>query len=822
MSAGMKYQLEWIVSWNGLPPSHVLDSVRPSTAQWRVSSSSPCKMENIALNFPYLSSLPFFSGTTVAFACQVVLMCTAWVVGICGFSLWWVVLGSVGWWLAVKGKTNATNMKKAFQAQQANDQKFVRDNIEHLPSWVFFPDQERCEWFNRMLYQLWPFLNQYLVDMIIGIMEPAVNSALPAVMKFKFERITMGDEAPRIGGIKVYKEHIARGEIVLDAEILYAGDAEVKARVGPGRIGFKEITIRGTMRIIFKPLVKQMPFIGGITAFFLNTPAVDFNLTDLADVMDIPGLSELMRKVVQDQINYFLVLPNKISIPLVSDLSRYDLKFIPPDGVLRIFVAEAENLVRADIGIIGKGKSDPYCVIRVGSQIFQTQVIKDNINPNWSEYFEAVVDQASGQSLDLEVFDKDQGNTDDFLGRLNVDIYTIAKEGTVDKWFRLEDCDTGNIRLRFYWMGLSADVNSLNSVIRETAMLSEKANLATCLLMVFIESAKSLPNVRKIAAEPAPYCIASTGKDQSFRTITVKRSYDPVWESQHSFLIHAPRNEVINFSIFDEKTTKRLGWTEMYIRELLEQAGSMEMSGSFRLQNSGNNSEIRLNMRLRLLRPISLAESVATQDVDPNLIRKATERDGQQGSGLSAPDFVHDGPVSAQEFKQQAPTVGQAQQIGGHSSFSDVSFPVDLNAESELRQRGGKQQSAAIKLTLRYGEATKNLIVLVSEVVQLSKIMANGNGGHYYVSMTLMPFKTKRRTHEVVGDVDEQHYDETVEFPIDNEILMKTAYLEVKIKAKSGAFAKDAVASVIVSLEPVIGMNSYTSWYDLVDADPSK
>ena len=31
-----------------------------------------------------------------------------------------------------------------------------------------------------------------------------------------------------------------------------------------------------------------MPFVGGITAFFLSTPAIDFNLTDLADVMNIP------------------------------------------------------------------------------------------------------------------------------------------------------------------------------------------------------------------------------------------------------------------------------------------------------------------------------------------------------------------------------------------------------------------------------------------------------------------------------------------------------------------------------------------------------
>lgn len=742
-------------------------------------------------------------------------MCLAWFVGRIHWSLWWIVLS----------KRKAAGTTAAYKALQVNDQKFIREVAgDFLPTWVYFPDQERAEWFNRMLVQLWPFMNKYLQDLIVSIMEPAVNSALPALMKFRFERITMGDEAPRVGGIKVYKEHIARGEIVLDAEVLYAGDCEVKARVGPGRIGFKEITLHGTMRIVFKPLVPSMPFVGGITAFFLSTPAIDFNLTDLADVMDIPGLSELMRKVVQEQVNYFLVLPNKISIPLVEDISRYDLKFIPPDGVLRIFVAEAAELRRADIGIVGKGKSDPYCIIRVGAQIFQTQVIKENINPNWSEYFEMVVDQASGQSIDIEVFDKDQGNDDDFLGRLNIDIYNIAKEGTVDKWFRLEDTDTGNIRLRFYWLGLSAESSSLNSVIRETAMISDRVNLATCLLMVFIDGAKSLPNVKKIAAEPFPYCIATTGKNQSYRTVTIKKTYDPVWESQHSFLIYDPKEEVINFSIFDEKTTKRLGWTELNIRKLLEQS-NMEMSGMFRLQNSGTASELRLNLRLRLLRPISLAEALGTAakvDVNPGLATAVVDKRLKTPMAESATPVGHE-TVSAKDFDEQVKSnISLAEPPAVDLRFtpkSDISFPVDLKAESNIPQSDAVQ-GAAIKLTLRFGEATKNLIVVVSEVCNLTKMTAGQNGSHhYYVSITSFPFKTKRRTKEFVGDPDKQSYEETLEFPVENEVLLKTAYLEVKIKTKTSAFNKDAVAQALVPLENVIGISSHTEWYSLEEPD---
>lgn len=107
--------------------------------------------ENIHLNFPLLSSLPFFSSTSVAFLCQIVVISLAWLVGRTSFSLWWVLIAALMWWLAVRSKTKAEDMRRAYDALQNNDQKFVRDRVELLPSWVFFPDTERAEWFNRML-----------------------------------------------------------------------------------------------------------------------------------------------------------------------------------------------------------------------------------------------------------------------------------------------------------------------------------------------------------------------------------------------------------------------------------------------------------------------------------------------------------------------------------------------------------------------------------------------------------------------------------------------------------------------------------------------
>lgn len=59
-------------------------------------------------------------------------------------------------------------------------------------------------------------------------------------------------------------------------------------------------------------------------------------------------------------------------------------------GVLRVHFIEAQDLQGKDTYLKGlvKGKSDPYGVIRVGNQIFQSKVIKENLSPKWNEVYE--------------------------------------------------------------------------------------------------------------------------------------------------------------------------------------------------------------------------------------------------------------------------------------------------------------------------------------------------------------------------------------------------------------------------------------------------
>lgn len=51
-------------------------------------------------------------------------------------------------------------------------------------------------------------------------------------------------------------------------------------------------------------------------------------------------------------------------------------------------MVEAKNLMKKDISVLGKGKSDPYCIVTVGAQQFKTKTIDNNCNPKWDYWCE--------------------------------------------------------------------------------------------------------------------------------------------------------------------------------------------------------------------------------------------------------------------------------------------------------------------------------------------------------------------------------------------------------------------------------------------------
>jgi Synaptotagmin-like mitochondrial-lipid-binding domain len=56
----------------------------------------------------------------------------------------------------------------------------------------------------------------------------------------------------------------------------------------PGEEG--AFQFKGKLRVVLKPLIPRPPLAGSVAAYFLDSPSIDFNLTGMGELVELPGL----------------------------------------------------------------------------------------------------------------------------------------------------------------------------------------------------------------------------------------------------------------------------------------------------------------------------------------------------------------------------------------------------------------------------------------------------------------------------------------------------------------------------------------------------
>ena len=145
---------------------------------------------------------------------------------------------------------------------------------------------------------------------------------LEKVSGFKIEKICLGCMPAQIKGIKVYdnnknknqKDDILNDEIIMDCDVSYHGDAIVQFTMHSMNAEIKNISFRGTARIVLKPLIDTFPFIFGVELTFLKMPLLDYNLGGIGTFGDIPVVSKIIRDIVENELKARVLWPNRIKI----------------------------------------------------------------------------------------------------------------------------------------------------------------------------------------------------------------------------------------------------------------------------------------------------------------------------------------------------------------------------------------------------------------------------------------------------------------------------------------------------------------------------
>ncbi|ESN94049.1 extended synaptotagmin-like protein 2a [Helobdella robusta] len=288
-----------------------------------------------------------------------------WCWGYLGMSVAWIFV-LLFFHIVSEEVTKQIKSKRRYALQAMCSEKgaiLSRVDKSHA-SWIYFPEVERAEWLNKMVKQLWPVIAEYVENLIVTTIQDSIQGYMPANLGvFKFNNVDMGDIPIRIEGVKVYTDVNKQDEIIVDVNVRYAGDANIKCTVKGINFGIKSLRIYGNLRCVINPLISDVPIIGGLTVFFLNCPEVTFDMTAAANILDLPVIKKTIKDIVCNVLSDLCVLPRRIPIALHGSVDSTMIKYPPPEGLVIIHMVECKALKSADINIIGKGKSDPYCTI---------------------------------------------------------------------------------------------------------------------------------------------------------------------------------------------------------------------------------------------------------------------------------------------------------------------------------------------------------------------------------------------------------------------------------------------------------------------------
>lgn len=747
------------------------------------------------------------------------------IVYLAGYMNW-----SIAWFigpvvlLVIRDQWKKTSDRKRSIAKAtalSSEQEVVLARLDDLPAWVFFPDVERAEWLNRIIKQVWPNVNQYVRELVRDAIQPALRESLEKykLTGFKFERIILGTVPFRIGGVKVYEKNIDRNEIVMDLDIFYAGDCDITFHLKGMKGGIRDFQLHGMLRVVMKPLITSIPLVGGLQVFFLNNPDIDFDLVGIADVLDMPGLSDILRRIVVETVASMMVLPNKFPIKLSEEVEAVELKAPEPEGILRVHVFEASHLMKKDISVLGKGKSDPYAVVTVGAQEFKTKVIDNTVDPKWDYWCEFQILESNGQQLYIHVLDKDDTGGDENLGRATIEVSNLVKKGSDDMWVTLEQAKHGMVHLRFTWLTLSKNYSDLEAILNETQLL-RSSNLHTALVTIFLDSCKNLPQAR-MSTKPDPYAVLRVGNNIQ-QTKVLMRTINPVWEQGFTFLINNPENDTLFLSVMDHKTSTEIGQLSFKIKTIANKQDLIMNKEPFSLIKSGADSKVIWSMHLRILKQSEVLSEI--QSDDPGVIKRSISNISKSSLENSEVTTNSQENINNEPLESHNPTIEAVEDLLEDSSISFVSNIPTSEATDILYHRTASVTSSAgeaglgrIQLTLRYSIQRQRLIVVVHKIMNIP-LKDPSNIPDPYVKLYLLPERardTKRKT-QVVKDNINPVFDETFEYVISQgEIGLKQLEVTACTQKQLIYSNSNILGQVIIDLGKLNLTQPYNSWFDL-------
>ncbi|KAF2919081.1 synaptotagmin-5 [Oryza sativa Japonica Group] len=452
--------------------------------------------------------------------------------------------------------------------------------LELYPSWVSFTQKQKLKWLNQELVKIWPFVNEAASELIKTSVEPIFEQYKSFILSsLHFSKLTLGTVAPQFTGVSILDSDSSG--ITMELELQWDGNPnivlDIQTTLGISLpVQVKNIGFTGVLRLVFKPLVAELPCFGAVCCSLREKSKVDFTLKVIGGEMTaIPGISDAIEGTIRDTIEDQLTWPNRIVVPIVpGDYSDLELK---PVGLLEVKLVEARDLTNKDL----VGKSDPFAVLYIRplqDKMKKSKTINNDLNPIWNEHYEFVVEDTSTQRLTVKIYDDEGLQASELIGCARVDLSDLQPGKVKEVWLDLvKDLEIQrdkkrrgqvHLELLYYPFGKQEGVSnpfadqiqltSLEKVLKTESNgfdVNQRKNvIMRGVLSVTVISAEDLPPM-DVMGKADPFVVLYLKKGETKKkTRVVTETLNPIWNQTFDFVVEDALHDLLMVEVWDHDT----------------------------------------------------------------------------------------------------------------------------------------------------------------------------------------------------------------------------------------------------------------------------
>lgn len=470
-------------------------------------------------------------------------------------------------------------------------------------------DDESAVWFSHLIREIWPYVANIAQYVLLEYVQPAMSAFFPKILRPRFTKIDIGEESVTVESVHVHQRKYNDGDTaaVIEVDISYHGHPDIQMTFAEIACGVSEVTVKGRVEIVMRPLLERIPLIGAFQIAFINRPEVDYKLTGLGG---FGARSDFMRRGIQNVVDDVLakaaVLPNRVAYKGILDTDYFHFS-AHPVGILRVaalkgagFPATDRNIFKQAVGICEQ--PDVYLTLTHGSIVVSTDTINDNADPVWdNELFDFVLtSESASQEIRVEAWDYDLGSNDDFLGKASVLVSELIRNGTKDiQLIGSPENATPTITLAAKWLTISSDLRHIqHAIMTQRSDALRPKNCSPLLLTIEVDEGHNLPSQKR------PYVKVKVGS-QTFQT-------NAAYNLEGMFSVENPEFEQsfhvslkgcidasvkIEFDVLDT-SGELLGKAFSTVAEAIEAGPSGKIYNFALLQAQKANASLRVRLRL--------------------------------------------------------------------------------------------------------------------------------------------------------------------------------------------------------------------------------